>query len=341
MTRKSTLAWSLIALSAVFVAGCTRTLRPVEIMELNRNGKWSQAVVAADAVIRARGDRGSVSFEEVVQAYFQKAYAETRLGKGGRARETIKGLDTFMGGRGFTSKTRWMYRETDALRRELGLPLTVFRPEIGAMVRGESSESVAGQLPREASEELGAFRALCQSTGAEAFLVAKSGRIVDAWYREPMPRLYDAGAMGRLISSAALFRETQGRRILEESTISFADLEEGVLQPAALRDTNVASRDDGIPDLNGPLYTTPRDLASLALWLQDIGYFNDLARRNAVSPWRRMHTPDGFIAVGRNDTFVAVAGDLVVVRFQGGAAESSERFQRAAAPLLAKLAAIR
>lgn len=150
------------------------TAPPESAMDLNRAGKWSEAVQAAQRVL----DRGaSVPLVARCEAYAHLAYSLVRLGETGKARETLSAFDSICAD---INGEHWLHREIKKLRAELDSAVSAL-PGIEGDGFWQTGDAASLGLDSAALRE---HQELCERTGGDACLVVYRGKIVQEWYSD-------------------------------------------------------------------------------------------------------------------------------------------------------------
>ena len=171
----------MLVLAGVASVATAQEVSPplVQMMELNRSGKWEEAAQSAQRFLDAKAEK---SPDERCQAYFNLIYAQTRLGQVAQAQTSLVTYERQCQSKGLSD---WLSGEIAKLREELA-------PRKGAPPVRDDGFWQTGD-PATLGINVSALekhRQLCERTGADACMVIRRGKIVQeiysARYRVPM-----------------------------------------------------------------------------------------------------------------------------------------------------------
>ena len=185
------------------------------ITALNRQGRWSEAAAAAQALLRSDGEPAQKCETRAILVY-----ALSRLGRLDEVREQAAAFDSECG---VLPDGHWARREVDAARPGDVATSSIASSEVAIALSKDGGDG-EGDWQVASASTLGVdttvlreHRTLCARTHADACLVVRKGAIVDEWYG---PRyVQPIGAMSSTKSVTGLLigiLEAQGRLSVDD-----------------------------------------------------------------------------------------------------------------------------
>lgn len=116
MTIKSKLLILTLSASLSLMSCTTGAVTTEELMNLNRQGRWSEARKSALTMLEKTDESPR---EDLGQIYYNLAYAEVRLGDHEKGKEILTTLKKLIDEQGLPPEDLWVKRETEKLISEI------------------------------------------------------------------------------------------------------------------------------------------------------------------------------------------------------------------------------